>query len=89
MNRVPQIIGALREAYPGIVEEWERQRADGNEDWPGFETPGGVAWWLDSEITQTNAFMPDDETGTEKALQQFCLDALQYLRTDGDARDEG
>lgn len=84
---VSRILTELRDRYPGVVEEWTRQRADGNEDWPGFQTEAGLAWWLDSEITQTIAFMADDDTGTERALQQFCLSALQSLheRKDGDA----
>lgn len=84
---VARIIGDLRDRYPGVVEEWERQRADGNEDWPYYHSAAGLSWWLDSEVTQTNEFLPYDDTGTERALQQFCLTALQYLhaRKDGDA----
>ena len=82
-----RIVDELRTTYPGIVEEWERQRADGNDDWPHFQTVTGLQWWLDSEVVQTQHFILDDETGREQALQAFCLTALQRLsgRQDGDA----
>lgn len=88
MNKVPQIITALREAHPGVVEEWERQRADGNEDWPGFETSADLAWWLDSEALVAGSWSRTDDAehaAHERALQRFCLDALRYLLESGDA----
>jgi hypothetical protein len=75
-----RIIKALQEAYPGIVEEWERQRNDGNEDWPHYHDEAGLRWWLDSEVRMTQEFIPTDDTGQEKKLQEFCISALRYLR---------
>jgi hypothetical protein len=74
-----RIIGALRETFPGVVEEWERQRNDGNEDWPDYHTDDGLKWWLDSEVRLTDDFIPTDETGQERKLQEFCMQALNHL----------
>jgi hypothetical protein len=75
-----RIIGALRESFPGVVDEWKRQRSDGNEDWPDYHDEAGLRWWLDSEVTMTEQFIPTDESGQETKLQAFCIAALTYLR---------
>lgn len=84
---VSHIIAELNEYYPGVVEEWARQRADGNEDWPDYDSAPGLSWWLDGEARLAGHWSRGDETGQERALQQFCLSALQRLteRKDGDA----
>jgi hypothetical protein len=74
------IIVALRETFPGVVEEWERQRSDGNEDWPTYHDEDGLKGWLDSEVRLTEDFIPTDETGQERKLQAFCIAALNHLR---------
>lgn len=77
----PHILDALEEACPGIVGEWERQRADGNEDWPDFHTEAALAWWLDAEARLAENWSRDDndETGRKRAHQAFCFTALRYL----------
>jgi hypothetical protein len=79
-SETDHIINALREGWPGVVEEWEWQRNDGNEDWPEYHTEDGLQWWLDSEARLTEDFIPGDATGRERNLQAFCLHALKYLR---------
>jgi hypothetical protein len=79
MSDVNRIISALRETFPGVVEEWEQQRNDGNEDWPDYHTEDGLNWWLDSELKLTEDFIPGDATGQERNLQEFCLGALKWL----------
>jgi hypothetical protein len=78
-SETDRIIGALRETFPGVVDEWERQRSDGNEDWPEYDDEAGLRWWLDSEVRMTEQFIPTDETGQEQKLQEFCVEALKYL----------
>lgn len=77
---VGKIITELRTTFPGIVEEWERQRADGNEDWPTYDTPQGLRWWLFSEYDLTRDFSRDDDTGVEQKLGAYCLEAAQRLQ---------
>jgi hypothetical protein len=84
---VARILAELHDNYPGVIEEWARQRADGNEDWPDYHSAAGLSWWLDSEVLLAEDWSRTDDTGLERALQQFCLTALQRLRArkDGDA----
>jgi hypothetical protein len=77
---VPKILTELRTTFPGIVEEWERQRAD-NPDWgfPPFDTSETLSWWLHSELPLTEEFGRHDLTGAEQRLAAFCLEAVQRL----------
>lgn len=76
------LIEGLRIGWPGIVEEWERQRSDGNEDWPGFTDAEGIYWWLRSEIDIAEGFAKceDNHVATERALIDYCGEAAEHLR---------
>jgi hypothetical protein len=67
-----QLVQGLRMAYPGTVEEWERQRtealASGEDGWPDFQTVDGALWWPDSEVTIAEGFIEGDETARERAI---------------------
>lgn len=79
-----QLVYGLRSAYPGVVGEWERQRTDaiasGEDGWPDFQTANGALWWLESEVTVAEGFVEDDETGTERAIIEYCTSAVKQLQ---------
>jgi hypothetical protein len=73
------IINELKAAYSGVVEEWERQRAD-NPDWvfPDYRTASGLGWWLRSEVDMVTDFT-DEPSDTDKAIAEFCMKALEQV----------
>src|SRR5690242_956379 len=81
-----QLVQVLRITYPGIVEEWERQRADamasGEDGWPGLQTASDARWWLESEIRQAESFIDGDATGREQAIADYCRNAAEQLRAE-------
>jgi len=81
---VGKIVGELR-VVPGQVEEWERQRTE-NEDWnfPEFDSPSGLIWWLDSEANMARMAGEIEPTEEDEAIADFCLKAMRRIR---DARD--
>ena len=81
---INDIVSTLRTEYPGIVEEWERQRTESPDwDFPIIDTPSGLWWWLDSEryITQEFAGGTAKDDETERRLGEFCVRAMEQLRT--------
>jgi len=78
-----QLVHGLRTAYPGIVEEWERQRTDalasGEDGWPDYQTAGDALWWLESEVRQAEGFIEGDESGREQAIADYCRNAAEQL----------
>ena len=80
----------LRELHPGIVEEWERQRADAlasgdpEAEWPDTQSATGIAWWLESEIPIATEYIDSstDEqyADQEKRLRHFCAAAAHLIR---------
>lgn len=79
-----RLVDGLRAAYPGVVEEWERQRTDaiasGEDGWPDLQTASGALWWLESEIAVAEGYVRDDETGTEQGIIDHCKSAMEQLR---------
>lgn len=81
----------LRTRFPGVVEEWERQRdaalADGEpeDNWPAFDNPMGVRWWLQQEAAIADDFAmragpESDIYHNEMMLRDYCLGAEDMLR---------
>ncbi len=85
---IEQLIDDFRTDHPGIVEEWERQRADAleggepREDWPDQNTPDGLAWWLTSEVSLARemAGRYPDGVERERGIEHYCLAALDDLK---------
>jgi hypothetical protein len=83
-DRAHQLVYGLRTTYPGVVEEWERQRTDaiasGEDGWLDFQTASGALWRLDAEVTIAQDFIEGDETGKERAIADYCTNAAEQLR---------